>query len=425
MVALPLVIVWLLLCSVDGLLLLPAAFLAAAKSTVFPYLLDPRSLLPSTTSLIKYFAMTLLLALVLPGPVVNGTGIPTPQSPSTKFHLPYLINGHLQFWITTFLLPFIAPSVNTDPLLISFSSPLSDLAGLYADMMPLALATILLSLLLSVYLYAASFAPKAHLAEGGNSGNHVYDFFIGRELNPRVRTFLGVVDLKEFCELRPGLIGWAILNAGNAAEQYSRTGTISGSMLLANLFQLLYVWDALYHEAAILTTMDITTDGFGFMLAFGDLAWVPFTYSLQTRYLVNNDPGLSGPVLLCIAVLNLVGYNIFRGANSQKDQFRRDPTHESVKDLKFLNTKRGTKLLTSGYWGIARKANYTGDWLMGLSWCLLCGTGSIVPYFYCIYFGILLVHRSIRDDAMCQVKYGDDWDTYKGIVRWRFIPGLF
>ena len=31
--------------------------------------------------------------------------------------------------------------------------------------------------------------------------------------------------------------------------------------------------DALWFEPAILTTMDITTDGFGFMLAFGDLAW--------------------------------------------------------------------------------------------------------------------------------------------------------
>ena len=39
----------------------------------------------------------------------------------------------------------------------------------------------------------------------------------------------------------------------------------------------LYVADALYNERAILSTMDITTDGFGFMLAFGDLAWVPFT----------------------------------------------------------------------------------------------------------------------------------------------------
>ena len=53
-------------------------------------------------------------------------------------------------------------------------------------------------------------------------------------------------------------------------------------------FHALYVADALWAERAILTTMDITTDGFGFMLAFGDLAWVPFTYSLQARYLVEH-----------------------------------------------------------------------------------------------------------------------------------------
>lgn len=42
-------------------------------------------------------------------------------------------------------------------------------------------------------------------------------------------------------------------------------------MVSVNIFQGLYVWDALYNERAILTTMDITTDGFGWMLAFGDL----------------------------------------------------------------------------------------------------------------------------------------------------------
>jgi len=35
-------------------------------------------------------------------------------------------------------------------------------------------------------------------------GSVVYDFFKGRELNPRIRDF----DLKFFCEMRPGLIGW-------------------------------------------------------------------------------------------------------------------------------------------------------------------------------------------------------------------------
>ena len=58
---------------------------------------------------------------------------------------------------------------------------------------------------------------------------------------------------------------------------------MSSSMATVNVFQLQYVWDALYFERSILTTMDITTDGFGFMLAFGDLSWVPFTLTLQAR----------------------------------------------------------------------------------------------------------------------------------------------
>merc|ERR1711979_90500 len=97
-----------------------------------------------------------------------------------------------------------------------------------------------------------------------------------------------------------------------AAKQYENTGTISGSMLLVDVLQGLYVWDALYQERAILTTMDITTDGFGYMLAFGDLAWVPFTYGLQARYLVDHDPNLSNAALTAISLLGLGGYALFR-----------------------------------------------------------------------------------------------------------------
>jgi hypothetical protein len=34
-------------------------------------------------------------------------------------------------------------------------------------------------------------------------GNPIYDFFMGRQLNPRIASF----DIKSFFELRPGLIG--------------------------------------------------------------------------------------------------------------------------------------------------------------------------------------------------------------------------
>jgi hypothetical protein len=63
---------------------------------------------------------------------------------------------------------------------------------------------------------------------------------------------------------------------------------VSVAMVLINLFQLIYVCDALWFEPSILTTMDITSEGFGYMLAFGDLTWVPFVYSIQARYLMDH-----------------------------------------------------------------------------------------------------------------------------------------
>jgi protein-S-isoprenylcysteine O-methyltransferase Ste14 len=69
--------------------------------------------------------------------------------------------------------------------------------------------------------------------------------------------------------------------------------------------------------------------------------------------------------------------------------------------------------------------NYFGDLLMGLAWCLPCGFGSPIPYFYIVYFTILLVHRERRDNDMCAVRYGNDWDVYCEKVPYRIIPGVY
>ncbi|XP_023586705.1 delta(14)-sterol reductase LBR isoform X2 [Trichechus manatus latirostris] len=132
-------------------------------------------------------------------------------------------------------------------------------------------------------------------------GNAVYDFFIGRELNPRI----GAFDLKYFCELRPGLIGWVLINLVMllAEMKFQNRAAPSLAMVLVNSFQLLYVVDALWNEEAVLTTMDIIHDGFGFMLAFGDLVWVPFIYSLQAFYLVRHPNEISWPVASVIIAL--------------------------------------------------------------------------------------------------------------------------
>lgn len=360
-----------------------------------------------------------LLERILPGEIVEGVTLEDGSK------LKYRMSGHLQFWITIIAMghciPVFEKQDGNDTLGSVWS--LSGFRGLplsilYEQYVQLITVSIIGSFILSIYLYVSSFGRGKILAKGGVSGNPFYDFFIGRELNPRV---FGI-DLKEFCELRPGLIGWLVLNLGMACQQIKNSKSMSLSMVLVCLFQGLYVWDALYQEKAILTTMDITTDGFGYMLAFGDLSWVPFIYSLQARYLVDHDPKLSLWKIILISCLHFVGLYIFRSANSQKDAFRRDPNSAEVAHLKFLETKRGTKLLISGWWGLARKINYTGDWLVSLSWCLLCGFSSPIPYFHAVYFFILLVHRAIRDDHMCFEKYGSDWTEYKKHVPYLFIP---
>ena len=50
--------------------------------------------------------------------------------------------------------------------------------------------------------------------------------------------------------------------------------------------------------------MDIIHDGFGFMLAFGDLAWVPFTYSLQAQFLLYHPQPLEWPLASFICLIN-------------------------------------------------------------------------------------------------------------------------
>lgn len=294
---------------------------------------------------------------------------------------------------------------------------------LFDHFLQLAVAAMVFAAVLSVYLYArAQKAPRDELSPA-SCGNAIYDFFIGRELNPRIGSF----DLKYFCELRPGLMGWVVINLAMLLAEMKEQdrATPSLAMVLVNSFQLLYVIDALWNEEALLTTMDIVHDGFGFMLAFGDLVWVPFTYSLQAFYLVRHPHELSWPLATLIIALKLCGYIIFRCANSQKNAFRKNPTDPKLAHLKTIHTSTGKNLLVSGWWGFVRHPNYLGDLIMALAWSLPCGFKHALPYFYVVYFAMLLVHREARDEQLCRRKYGLAWERYCQCVPYRLLPGVY
>lgn len=98
-------------------------------------------------------------------------------------------------------------------------------------------SNILIAYALANYVYLASFMvkrgnpEKRELAAGGHSGNVIYDWYIGRELNPRITLpVFGEVDIKAFMEMRPGLLGWIILDLAFVAKQYRSYGYITDSI---------------------------------------------------------------------------------------------------------------------------------------------------------------------------------------------------
>jgi len=353
-----------------------------------------------------------LLSLTLPG--ATGKGIVLRDGSQ----LTYPLNGLASLAVVT------AAAVGVQ-LYAPYGITLSWLFDHYAQVITAAIA---FSTGLSAWLYAYSFRTENGreplLAEGGNSGIPVYDFFIGRELNPRA--FSGLIDLKYFCELRPGLFLWFLFNLSAVAKQYETQGSVDASLWIIALFQGYYVVDSVLNESAILSTMDITTDGFGFMLAFGDLAWVPGVYTLQARYLATRPQNASLAWNAFVIAIALAGMYVFRASNSQKDAWKTDPTSPQFAGIKYVETRTGTRLLAEGsWWGVARHINYFGDWVMAVSWCLPTGFATPLTYFYPLYFAVLLIHRDMRDGEKCAAKYGKSWEEYCARVPYRIVPYVY
>lgn len=349
-----------------------------------------------------WLAFQALLQVVGPGRWLKGT----PLSDGSR--LSYKMNGWFAWWVTLAMLGAGA----------AFGA--YSLAALADQFGALLSTTNLAAYLLSVYLYWHG--NRTRTAQERVTGNLVCDFWLGTALNPRVANF----DLKLFCEARPGLIAWVVLDMAFAAKQYQLHGFVSTPMILVCAFHFWYVADYFWHEEAILTTWDIKHEKFGWMLCWGDLVWVPFMYTIQAYYLVEHTHDLTWWQTAGIVALNVIGMIIFRAANLQKHRFRQNPERLVWgKPPEYITTPTGSLLLTSGWWGLSRHMNYFGDLLMGLAWCLPCGFESPLPYFYIIYFTILLVHRERRDHHLCAARYGPAWDAYCSKVRYRIVPGLY
>ena len=361
----------------------------------------PAPTFDATTIFAAWLALQAVLYVFGPGRVVQGW--PTEHGERAE----YRINGIFAFGVSAALLvAAIAVELVSPRAVIAQFGPLLTIATLFA--------------LGAAALTHVAGRRRGHLER--STGNPIYDFYMGTILNPRI----GRHDIKFFFESRIGMGAWGAFAILLPAAELETTGSLSTAMLVVSLCQLVYIVDFFVFESTLLSMIDIIEENLGFMLWFAFLVWMPINFTLQQQYVLAAHPTLSTGAAIALVVLNFAGYFVFRDSNLQKQRFRRDPSRPVWgKPPVTMSTARGTKLLLSGWWGLARHTNYLGDLTMAAAWCLACGFGSIVPYFYVLYFAPLLLNRERRDHAMCKRKYGADWDRYCEKVPYRIVPFVY
>ncbi|KAG9048018.1 C-24(28) sterol reductase [Tulasnella sp. UAMH 9824] len=372
----------------------------------------------STTFYVGLMAFQLFLAFVMPGYQQEGLPVPSLNYKTLMYNC-----NALACWYATLVTSFVLHWFG-----------IFRLSGIVDHFGGIMTVSILWGFGLSLVTYWVAVLNGTAMRM---SGNFMYDFWMGAPLNPRI----GNVDLKMFQEVR---IPWVLLFyicLSGACKQYDDYGYVSANVAFMVLATGLYINACAKGEECIPQTWDMFHEKDGFMLIFWNFAGVPFTYCYPTLYMVRRHPDtyafpLWGKILLYTTLM--VSHYIFDTSMAQKSHFKMQLQgihHERwafpqwpgrhVHNPTYVQTAHGNRLLTSGWWAYARKPNYAADWIQSFTWGVCAGFSSLIPFFYPVFFLVVLVHRCGRDFERCAAKYGKDWEEYCRRVPYKFIYGVY
>ena len=372
---------------------------AAVQALSISSTLSVGSVLVALVGLTAFIAALFLATMILPGRVVRGTPLANGERRS------YKLNG-MALWVLAHMVVIGSTVV--------FGASLSPLVSEW--FWPLFVAANLFSIAWSIVLYRGGKRREAARGEVREEAL-VSEFWYGAELNPE----LAGVDLKLFA-YQPSLIGLHVLVAAFGYLHVETVGTMTPQMLLYQAFWWLYLYSHYRHEDGLVSMWDVIAERFGFMLVWGDLTLVPFFYCLGGWFLVDQREPIGAPAIAGLCLLFAAGLWIFRGANRQKHLFKLD---RSIPIWGRTPEVLGDRLLVSGFWGIGRKLNYSGELMVYLAIAMTTGFASLTPYLVFFWLLGLLTHRAWRDDRRCKARYGALWAAYCERARFKMIPFIY
>ncbi|KAK2720283.1 hypothetical protein QYM36_004233 [Artemia franciscana] len=356
------------------------------------------------------FFLWAFLSLKVPSKIYKG--------PVTSFgYTPlYSDNGFLYFWSTIVLSILI---LNLSPILalrIYYNFP--EIIG------SLNICAFILCLWL---LYNGKYAPSSK--EKLKKQPIIYEFYRGMEIHPRI---FGV-DVKQLTNCRIGLMLWEVLILVFFATNWLLHG-FSLAAFATFFIQTAYLAKFYWWETGYFNTLDITLDRAGYYICWGCLVWVPAFYTYASYYIVAQFPSLSDTYSLLILVFGILSVTLNYWVDYERQRFRASEGQCLIwgKKASYIMAeydgpkgRQQSKLLISGFWGVARHLNYVFEILAAFSWCAAGWGHGVWPFLYAVFLTVLLVHRVFRDEEKCADKYGPYWKKYCEKVPYRMIPYIF
>jgi len=340
------------------------------------------SLLTAAVMVFGFITLLFFGSLIMPGlersgyPLQNGETIDYKLTGMTLFFLLHIVVGVATFGF----------GISLAPIVHYFWS--------------LVIVATVVAIAWSLVLYnrgrRRGFVMKSEFGQGSKSASWAADMWFGNELNP---AWLGV-DLKMFM-YQPSLLGVYLVVLSFAYAQYERHGIVLPQTWCFVGFWFAYLFTHYVKEEFMLSTWDIIAENFGLMLVWGDLVYVPFFYALPGFWIVDQTTPFTTIQWMGLTAFFLISLSIFRGANWQKSRFKQNP-HATFWGRPARTI--GGRLLASGWWGIGRKLNYTGEVGVYLSFALCAGLSHWQPFILPLSLLGLLTQRAARDDKKCRAK---------------------